>query len=174
MLELTSPPHLGSPVTSEPSVPACAPELFIGPDSCLWLRRGDAKVAVRAVRCFPWSQPGRLISLRDEQGIEHHLVEDLDELEPSSRQALVRALGPAGFVLEIEAVESIEEDYELRVWRTRTRHGLRTFQTALDTWPWPAPAGGHFVQDIAGDLYRLPPLAELDPASRQRLFAYVG
>lgn len=174
MFELTSPPALGVTATSEPSTRPRAPELFTGLDSCLWLRRGEATVAVRAVRCFPWSEPGRLISLRDEQDVEQHLVEDLDELDPSSRQALARALGPAGFVLEIEAVVSIEEDYEVRVWRTRTRHGLRTFQTALDTWPWPAPAGGHFIQDIAGDLYRLPPLTELDPASQQRLFAYVG
>jgi hypothetical protein len=174
MLELTSSPLPCPPAASESEVRPGAPELFIGFDSCLWLRRGEVTVAVRAVRCFPWSQPGRHVSLRDEDGTEHHLVEDPAELDPGSRQALSRALGPAGFVLEIEAVESIQEDYEVRVWRTLTRHGPRTFQTALDAWPWPAPAGGHFVQDIAGDLYRLPALEQLDERSRQRLFAYVG
>lgn len=174
MLELTSPALPSAPAASDSVAHASAPQLLIGLDSCLWLKRGEALVAVRAVRCFPWSQPERHISLRDDEGSEQHLVEDPAELDPSSRQALARALGPAGFVLEVEAVESIVEDYEVRVWRTRTRHGPRTFQTALDAWPWPAPAGGHLVQDIAGDLYRLPPLEQLDERSRQRLFAYVG
>lgn len=174
MLELTTSALPGAPALGATAASPGAPELFIGLDSCLWLKRGEVSVAVRAVRCFPWSQPGRHVSLRDDDGTEHYLVEDLDELDPSSRQALARALGPAGFVLEIEAVESIEEDYEVRVWRTRTRHGPRQFQTALDAWPWPAPAGGHFVQDIGGDLYRIPPLERLDERSRQRLFAYVG
>lgn len=173
MLELTTSRPPGPPAASDTATRG-APELFIGLDSCLWLKRGEVSVAVRAVRCFPWSQPARHVSLRDDDGTEHHLVEDPDELDPSSRRALLRALGAAGFVLEIESVQSIEEDYEVRVWRTLTRHGPRTFQTALDAWPWPAPAGGHFVQDIGGDLYRLPALEQLDERSRQRLFAYVG
>jgi len=173
MFDVIASPLPGTPRESESSaLPALS--LFIGADSCLRLERGEAAILVRAVRCFPWSQPARHISLRDDEGVEQHLVEDPAELDPGSRAALAHALAPAGFVLEIEAVESIVEDYEVRVWRTRTRHGARTFQTALDAWPWPAPAGGHFLQDIAGDLYRLPPLEELDQHSRERLFAYVG
>jgi hypothetical protein len=178
MFEITAPPALpgapARPASDTPAAQTAAPELFFGADACLWLRLGGETHAVRPVRCFPWSQPDRFISLRAEGGKEHHLVEDPSELGPSSRAALERALAPVGFVLEIEAVESIEEDYEVRVWCTRTRHGRRTFQTALDAWPWPAPAGGYFVQDIGGDLFRLPPLEKLDAASRQRLFAYVG
>jgi uncharacterized protein DUF1854 len=173
MFDVTASPLHATPADSE-SVARPALSLFIGADSCLRLERGESTILVRAVRCFPWSEPGRNISLRDDAGVEQHLVEDPAELDPGSRAALAHALGPAGFVLEIEAVESIVEDYEVRVWRTRTRHGARTFQTALDAWPWPAPAGGHFLQDIAGDLYRIPPLEQLDPSSRARLFAYVG
>jgi hypothetical protein len=176
MFELTAPPDVSGAVARAESEPASprAPELFLGADACLWLRSGSTTHAVRPVRCFPWSRPDELISLRSEDGTEHYLVANLRELDPGSREALARALAPVGFVLEISAVESIEEDYEVRVWRTRTRHGRRTFQTALDAWPWPAPAGGYFVQDIGGDLFRLPPLAELDAASQARLFAYVG
>jgi uncharacterized protein DUF1854 len=175
MFELTVPPaRTPAPASGPIAASTPAPELFIGADSCLWLRSGDATHAVRPVRCFPWSRADRFISLRSEDGTEHCLVEDLDALSPDSRQALARALAPVGFVLELEAIESIDEDYEVRVWRTRTRHGRRTFQTALDAWPWPAPAGGYFVQDIGGDLFRLPPLEQLDEASRRKLFAYVG
>jgi hypothetical protein len=175
MFDLSAQPSYPSSPGSEPG-PASeqAPELVIGPDSCLWLCTSEAAHAVRPVRCFPWSGPDRFISLRAEDGTELYLVRDPSELEPTSRAALTRALAPASFVLEIVAVESIEEDYEVRVWRTRTHSGRRTFQTALDSWPWAAPAGGHFIQDIGGDLFHLPPLEALDEASRQRLFAYVG
>jgi hypothetical protein len=79
-----------------------------------------------------------------------------------------------GFVLDVCRVESIEEDYEMRIWHTETRQGKRTFQSQLDEWPWPAPDGGHLVRDFAGDLFRLPPLDALDENTRRWLWAYVG
>ena len=78
------------------------------------------------------------------------------------------------FVLEVEEILNVEEDYEVRVWRARTRHGLRTFQTRLDEWPWLAPDGGHLIRDLCGDLFRLPPLERMDAKSRRWLWAYVG
>ena len=145
-----------------------APSLRLRLDgaSRLWLERGADGVRVTPVRCFPWSAPGELISLRDEQDREALLVQRLGELGT--------ALLATGFVLEVERVDSIEEDYEMRIWHTVTRQGKRTFQTKLDEWPWPSPDGGHLVRDLAGDHFRLPPLEALDEASRQRLWAYVG
>jgi hypothetical protein len=163
-------------VTSEPaqSGVVAAPRLAIGSDACLWLSHDGKTRLVRPVRCFPWSSVARFISLRDEADEEQYLVEDPAQLDPGSRRALEAALSCVGFVLEIEAVESITEDYEVRVWCTRTRHGRRTFQTPLDAWPWPAPDGGYFVQDLAGDLFRLPAPETLDAQSRRCLWAYIG
>jgi hypothetical protein len=141
---------------------------------CLWLTRGDLRVRVRPVRCFPWSSPAELISLRDENDREELLVERPSDLDPTSARALQTALLAAGFVLDIERVDSIEEDYEMRIWHTETRHGKRTFQTKLDEWPWASPDGGHLVRDLAGDLFRLPPLETLDEKTRRQLWAYVG
>jgi hypothetical protein len=140
----------------------------------LWLVRGEQRVPVRPVRCFPWSAPGELVSLRDEQDREQLLVAHPSELDATSLRALATALGGAGFVLEVERIESIEEDYEMRIWHAQTRHGKRTFQTKLDEWPWATPDGGHLVRDLAGDLFRLPPLETLDPKTRDWLWAYVG
>jgi hypothetical protein len=168
-----------SSVSTPPSEPAqsgviAAPRLSIGSDACLWLSHAGKTRLVRPVRCFPWSSVARFISLRDEADAEHYLVEDPAELDATSRQALEAALACVGFVLEIVAVESITEDYEVRVWCARTRNGRRTFQTPLDAWPWPAPDGGYFVQDLAGDLFRLPALEDLDAQSRRCLWAYIG
>jgi Domain of unknown function (DUF1854) len=150
------------------------PRLWLGAGQRLWLEHAGRSVSVRPVRCFPWSAPGELVSLRDAEEKEQYLVESPEDLDPTSREALANALQSAGFVLEVDAVLSIEEDYEVRVWRARTRHGLRTFQTRLDEWPWLAPDGGHLIRDLCGDLFRLPPVEQMDAKSRHWLWAYVG
>jgi hypothetical protein len=128
---------------------------------------------VRAVRCFPWSEGDRFISLRDAQNHEVALIDSLDQLDAGSRVALERALAVARFVLQITAVFEIDEDYEIRAWKVRTAHGVRSFQTALDTWPRRAAGGGHLIEDVAGDVYLIPPLDQLDPVSRKLLWPYV-
>jgi hypothetical protein len=165
----TTPPNQQSQTRRRSS-----PRLWLGADQRLWLDHAGRTVSVQPVRCFPWSAPGELISLRDADDEELHLVESLDDLEPASRAALASAMLSAGFVLEIEAILSVEEDYEVRVWKARTRHGLRTFQTRLDEWPWVAPDGAHLIRDLCGDLFRLPPLERMDGKSRRWLWAYVG
>lgn len=171
MLEITA-------ASPEPVTPANSTQsrtqLRLGQGQRLLLERGGQSIQVKPVRCFPWSAPDQLISLRDDDDAEHHLVRDAGELDAESARALRTALQSAGFVLEVSAIESIEEDYEVRVWKTQTRHGKRTFQTRLDEWPWQSPDGGHLLRDLSGDLFRLPPLESLDAKSRQWLWAYVG
>jgi hypothetical protein len=166
-------PH-GAPRPLPDPVAELGARLHLDAALCLWLTRGDLRVRVRPVRCFPWSSPAELISLRDENDREELLVERPSDLDPTSARALQTALLAAGFVLDIERVDSIEEDYEMRIWHTETRHGKRTFQTKLDEWPWASPDGGHLVRDLAGDLFRLPPLETLDEKTRRQLWAYVG
>jgi hypothetical protein len=188
MLDQTSTPPSDRPDDQERAhgqpLPIAAPSarsaaggavrLHLDAASRLWLHRGELSVRVKPVRCFPWSTPGELISLRDEGDREALLVQRPADLDPASAAALGTALRGAGFVLEIERVDSIEEDYEMRIWHTMTRQGKRTFQTQLDEWPWPSPDGGHLVRDLAGDLFRVPPLETLDEKSRSCLWAYVG
>ena len=131
------------------------------------------EVAVRLRQCYPWSEPRRHLSLRNDEDEEVALVEDPAALEPASRQALEEALAEAGFVLEVVRVVEIEEEVEIRQWTVVTRQGRRSFQTHLDDWPRALPAGGLLLRDVGGDLYRLPPPAELDRRSRELLWAFV-
>jgi len=142
-------------------------------DGRLWAGREGESVPVRLVRCFPWSAPARMLSLRDEDDEEVALVAELSELDDDSREVLEEALFEAGFVLEVREVLDIDEDVEIRRWKVRTRQGLRSFQTALDAWPREAPTGGLLIEDVAGDLYRIPPGEELDARSRRRVWAFV-
>ncbi|HYF49797.1 MAG TPA: DUF1854 domain-containing protein [Planctomycetota bacterium] len=134
---------------------------------------GAVKTPVRVCRCFPWSQPGQFISLRDEKENEVALIRDLNELDEDSRRVLEGALAEAGFMLEIERIESAEEIYEVRHWKVHTRQGYRTFQTKLDEWPREVPGGGYLLKDIAGDLFHIPSPETMDEKSQGILWALV-
>jgi hypothetical protein len=142
-------------------------------DGQLVFKKGEARTGVRLVRCFPWSEPSRYFSLRDEKDREVALISDLSTLPEESRRALEEALAEAGFVLEVIGIESQEEEFELRNWKVRTRQGVRTFQTKLDSWPRRVPGGGLLIQDVAGDLFYIAEPEKLDEKSRAHLWAFV-
>ena len=140
-------------------------------DGQLWAVLGARAAPVWVRRCFPWTAPARFVSLRDGDEEEVALVRDLDELEPESRRVLEASLAEAGFVLEIESVQRVEDEIEIRTFEVRTRQGPRRFQTLRDEWPRPMPGGGILLRDVAGDLYLVRDPAKLDRASRARLWA---
>ena len=159
-------------LTREPSTQT---QLALRPstDGRLLARIAGKWVAVRLRQCFPWSEPGRHVSLRDDGDDEVALVDDPASLPPESRRALQRALAEAGFVLEVTRVLEIEEEVEIRQWTVETKHGKRSFQTHLDDWPRALPMGGLLIRDVAGDLYRLPSPETMDKRSRELLWAFV-
>ena len=134
---------------------------------------GERTVVVKLRQCFPWSEPSRHISLRDNDDKELALVEDPATLDAESRQALELALAEAGFVLDVTRVLEIEEEIEIRQWTVETKQGKRLFQTHLDDWPRLLPSGGLLIRDVAGDLYRLDDPKGLDKKSRALLWAFV-
>src|SRR6266480_976335 len=142
-------------------------------DGRLWAVRKGEERAVWVRRAFPWSDPGRFVSLRDADEEEFALVRDPAELDPASRAVLEAALAEAGFVFEVTRVLEIEEEVEIRRWRVETRQGPRSFQTRLDDWPRALPHGGLLVRDVTGDLYHLSRPAALDRHSRALLWAFV-
>ncbi len=142
-------------------------------DGQLWALRGDEAKAVVVMRCFPWSEPTRFISLRDEDEKELALVEDPSELDPGSREALEQSLATAGFVLEIEHIFKCEDEVEIRNWEVLTCNGRRRFQTRLDDWPRELPGGGLLIRDVAGDLFQVREPERLDKKSRAVLWAFL-
>jgi len=164
---------VGRRVTEEAGELAGALRLERRADGRLWAVRGGAERAVWVRRCFPWSEPARFVSLRDDDEEEFALVRDPAELDPASRRVLEEALVAAGFVFEITRVTAIEEEVEIRHWRVETRQGARSFQTHLDAWPRLLPHGGLLIRDVAGDLYHVTDPAVLDETSRALLWAFV-
>ena len=144
-----------------------------GPDGRLRAHSGEEQRIVHVQRCFPWSEPGQFISLRDDDGEEFALVADPAELDESARAVLQDALAEAGFIFAVEAVLELEEEVELRNWQVLTNQGARQFQTRLDDWPRKLPDGGLLIRDVTGDFYRVADPAKLDRKSRSLLWAFV-
>ncbi len=142
-------------------------------DGQLMLTRGAVSTPIKVCRCFPWSEPRQFISLRDEKDVELALIKDVNELDEASRRVMEVALAEAGFVLEIEGIESTEEIFEVRHWKVRTKQGPRTFQTKLDEWPREVPGGGYLVRDISGDLFHIAAPETMDERSQKLLWALV-
>jgi hypothetical protein len=133
----------------------------------------DQEVSVRLRQCFPWSEPHRHLSLRDDKEREVALIDDPAQLAPASRRALEDALAAAGFVLVVTRVVGVDEEVEIRHWSVETVHGPRTFQTHLDDWPRTLPGGDLLIRDVGGDLYRLANPRGMDRKSRELLWAFV-
>ena len=156
---------------------------IVEPDSGLVLRSGaggrltmlvdGVARSVMVRQCFPWSEPHRHFSLRDDDDEELALIENPAALAAESRLALEQALAEAGFVFEVTRVVDIDEEIEIRHWRVETRQGPRRFQTHLDDWPRELPGGGMLVRDVAGDLYHLAQPRRMDKKSRELLWAFV-
>jgi len=144
-----------------------------GSDGRLMASRDGEARAVTVRQAFPWSNPGRFLSLRDDEDEEFALVEDIGRLDPASQGALEEALVVAGFVLAVTRVADIREEVEVRHWQVETRQGPRTFQTRLDDWPRVLPHGGLLIRDVAGDLYHVAEPDALDAGSRDLLWAFV-
>ena len=149
------------------------PTLTTGADGRLRAEVGGRAVSVVVRRCFPWSEPAKFISLRDDENTEIVLVEDPASLDEQSRLVLEQALAAAGFVLEVTRVVAVEEEIEIRHWKVETRQGERTFQTRLDDWPRVLPGGGVLIRDVAGDLYHVPAPDTMDRKSRELMYSFV-
>ena len=156
--------RMGRPQRVYPTQPThpTHPTLTTGADGRLRAEVGGRAVSVVVRRCFPWSEPAKFISLRDDENTEIVLVEDPASLDEQSRLVLEQALAAAGFVLEVTRVVAVEEEIEIRHWTVETKQGKRTFQTHLDDWPRELPMGGLLIRDVAGDLYHLANPAAMD------------
>lgn len=148
-------------------------ELEIGPEARLWLKQETGRTPVQVKLCFPWTDRIQHVALLDGKGAEIAMIANPALLGPASRAALEFALLESKFVFEIQTIDSIEEEVELRVWKVRTLQGYRTFQTKLDEYPRKVPGGGFLIRDVSGDLFLLRDLGKLDRASWKKVWPYV-
>ena len=152
-----------------PSPTAHPFDLSTDPQGRLVLRREgqDDVVDVRVRRAFPWSEPGRHVSVRSAEGKEVLLIEDLAALPAALRQAIESNLSATNFIPRITRVHDLDTSFGHQQWTVETDRGPAAFRVQeredvrfMD--------GGRFrIKDADGNLYELPPLDQLDDRSRK-------
>ena len=148
--------------------------IFKKENGLLFVNYGDTEVEVHIKQCFPWSNPGEFLSLRDKDDNEVCLIDNIADLDQSSRSLIEAELSFSQFVLKVEGIEKIEEDVELRQFHVMTGQGQRVFQTKLEDWPEVLENGVVLIEDLAGDLFRIENWQELDARSKKELSPYIS
>ena len=127
----------------------------------------DDVVDVRLRRAFPWSKSSGFISVRDAEGKELLLLEDLEPLDPGRRKTVEDWLAGASFVPRIVAVEDVDVRFGYQQWKVRTDRGPAEFRVQEREDIRFLPDGRFRIKDADGTVYEMVSLAQLDEPSRR-------
>lgn len=99
------------------------------PDGRVLMHRAGTTTPVGAVMsAFPLTRPARMVSLRDEEGAEIGLLEDVRQLDPDSQRVIREELERSYFMPRITDVFDIREELNVVIWEVETNRGPRKFE----------------------------------------------
>ena len=151
------------------ATPPPAFELELDDHAKLVLKRPgepDARdVVVR--RAFPWSSQDEFISIRSSEGKELVLIESLAAMSPALRTLIEKHLAGTIFIPRIARVDEVDVRFGFQEWRVQTDRGPVHFRVQEREDIRFHPDGRFSLRDGDGNIYELPPLAELDEHSRR-------
>jgi hypothetical protein len=128
----------------------------------------DARIA----RCFPWSLPECYISILNHEGREVALLNSLDELDDGSRELVEAELRDKVFNPKIRRIVKHDSEFGVISMTAETDRGEVTFQIRSRDDIRYLSATRALFRDADGNVYELPDVRELDPASRKWLERY--
>ena len=130
-------------------------------------RPGEEDVVdVRIRRAFPWSNPNRHISIRNAEGKEVLLLDDLTGVAEEQRKLIEGQLEKWVFIPKITRVLKIDMSFGFQQWQVLTDRGPAEFRVQEREDVRFLGDGRFSVKDVDGCIYELPPLEELDEVSR--------
>ena len=101
-------------------------------------RSGDREIVMRTGGRFvtvgnvmaasPITDPRRMVSVRDEQGEEIGILDDVTQLDPTSQRIILDELERVYFMPRIVDIIDIREDLGVVSWEVETDKGERSFQ----------------------------------------------
>ena len=150
-------------------------ELVTDPQGKLLLRRpGQEDVSdVRIRRSFPWSKPGRFISVRYGEGKELMLIDDVDALSPTARSAIQRSLGASVLIPKITRIDDVDVRFGFQQWSVQTDRGPIEFRVQEREDIRFMNDGRFSIKDADGNVYELAALDKLDDQSRRAVEAII-
>src|SRR3954447_10676549 len=127
------------------------------------------KADVRVRRAFPWSKPDQWISVRNGEGKELILIDDLTGLEPSTRQIVSDYLTQTVLIQKIGRIDSIDVRFGYQQWSVQTDRGHAEFRVQEREDIRFLPDGRYSIRDADGNVYEMRSMAQLDEHSRAQL-----
>lgn len=115
-------------------------------------------------RCFPFSDPGHYISIREPEadGREIGLIEDLHALPKEMRAMLEEQMNLRYFIPQIQRIHSIKEEYGYAYWDVTTDRGGCRFTVRMGGGSvYSVGANRYLVNDIDGNRFEIPDLYKL-------------
>jgi hypothetical protein len=134
--------------------------------------RDEPLVDARVARCFPWSLPERYVSVVDKDGKEVALLETLEDLHEDSRRVVREQLAARIFNPVIRRVVGHKHEFGITSVTAETDRGEVTFQIRSRDDVRTLSATRALFRDADGNVYELPDLNQLDPASRKHVEHY--
>ena len=139
----------------------------------LHLPDGEPIVDVVPVRCFPLTEPGRLVAFVDGRGRERFCLEDPSRLDEASRRLLAAELERREFVPVIIRVCEVRPRSEPSTWEVETDRGPASFVLPSEDNVRRLGAESALVTDGAGVRWRLEAISRMDGRSRAILRRYL-
>lgn len=118
-------------------------------------------------RAFPWSNPQQHVSIRNSEGKEVLLIEEIDTLPAEQRAVVTEALGASVFVPRIQRVDSVDVSFGYQKWHVQTDRGPTEFRVQEREDIRFLPDGRFSIKDADGNVYEMPPLEQMDEASQR-------
>ena len=129
----------------------------------------DDAADVRIRRAFPWTAPTKDLSIRSSEGKELLLIPDLTTLPVGLRAMIDKALAATSFIPRITRVDDVDMSFGFQEWSVQTDRGPIKFRVQ-EREDIRFLGGGRFrIKDADGNIYELPSLETLDPASQKEL-----
>ena len=131
-------------------------------------------------RCFPLSAEDSdiLVRVPDTEAARGHeigMIEDVQQLEPASRQAVLRELSLYYFVPTIERIWSIREEFGFLYWEVETDRGRKDFimRDSITSSVRKVSEGRWLIIDINQTRYEVHHFESLDSHSQKLLRRYL-
>ena len=150
-------------------------ELITDGHGKLMLRRPghDDVTDVRIRRSFPWSRPGRFISVRNAEGKELMLIDDVNALGPIERGVIEESLRASVLIPKITRIDHVDVRFGFQQWNVQTDRGPIEFRVQEREDIRFMNDGRFSIKDADGNVYELAPLDKLDDHSRKAVEALI-
>jgi len=122
----------------------------------------------------PITDPGRMVSIRDENGDEIGILDDVQRLDPASQTIVREELERAYFMPRIIDILDIQEDLGVETWTVETDKGTRLFQVRNPRQNVRRITRRRLIiKDVDGNRYEIRNYTELPGPAERLLRAYL-